>query len=49
MHHGKTESGPISRSKQAPGSGFHPREESDQIDCEFLGPSWCNTNVDTER
>ena len=25
----------ISRSEQAPGSGFHTREESDTIDCGF--------------
>ena len=39
----------ISRSEQAPGSGFHPRGKSDKIDCELLGPSWCNKKVDPER
>ena len=33
--------GHISRSEQAPGSGFHPCDESDKIYYEFLGPSWC--------
>ena len=32
----------ISRSEQAPRSVFHPRDESDKIDCGFLGPRWCN-------
>ena len=32
----------ISRSEQAPGSGFHPREESEKNYCGFLGPYWCN-------
>ena len=40
---------PRSRSEQAPGSGFHPRDESDKVDCEFLGPSWFNKKVDPER
>ena len=30
---------------QAPGSGFHFREESDKIDFGFLGPSWCNKKI----
>ena len=34
-----------SRSEQAPGSEFHPRDESEKIDCGFLGPSWCNKKV----
>ena len=38
-----------SRSEQAPGSGFHPRDESTKIDCGFLGPQWCNTKIDPER
>ena len=25
------------------------RDESDQIDLEFLGPSWCKKTVDPER
>ena len=36
------ENGTKSRYKQAPGSGFHPRGESDKNYCGFLGPSWCN-------
>ena len=28
-----------SRSEQAPGSEFHPRDEREKIDCGFLGPS----------
>ena len=39
----------ISRSEQAPGSGFHPRDESDKIGCGCLGPSWCNKKVDPKR
>ena len=36
----KREAGnPISRSKQAPGSEFHPPDESEKNDCGFLGPS----------
>ena len=38
-----------SRSEQAPGSGFHPRDKSTKIYCGFLGPRWCNTNIDPER
>ena len=34
-----------SRSEQAPGSEFHPRDESEKNDCGFLGPSWCNKKV----
>ena len=37
------------RSKQAPGSVFHPRDESGKIDCEILGPFWFNIKVDNER
>ena len=37
-----------SRLQQAPGSEFHPRDESDKIDCGFLGPSWCNKKVNPE-
>ena len=38
-----------SMSQQAPGSGFHPRDESNKIDFEFLGPSCCKKKVDPER
>ena len=38
-----------SGSEHAPGSGFHPLDESDKIYCEFLGPSWCNKKVDPEK
>ena len=38
-----------SRSEQAPGSVFHPRDESGKIDCDFLRPFWCNIKVDPER
>ena len=31
-----------SRYELVVGSEFHPRDESDKIDCGFLGPSWCN-------
>ena len=37
-----------SRSKEAPGSVFHPRDENGKIDCDFLGPFWCNIKVDPE-
>ena len=37
-----------SRSEQAPGSEFHPRGESEQIYCGFLGPSWCNKKGNPE-
>ena len=37
-----------SRSEQAPGSVFHPRDKSEIIDCDFLGPSWCNIKIDSE-
>ena len=37
-----------SRSEQAPGSEFHPRDESDKIDCGFLGPSWFRKEVNPE-
>ena len=39
----------ISRSKQAPGSGFHPCDRSDKIYCGLLGPAWCNKKVNPER
>ena len=35
----------ISRSEQAAGSVFHPRDQSGKNDCDFLGPSWCNIRV----
>ena len=38
----------ISWSEQAPGSEFHPCDESEKIDCGFLGPSWCNKKVKPE-
>ena len=38
-----------SRYDQAPGSVFHPRDESGKIDCDFLRPFWCNIKVDPER
>ena len=38
-----------SRSEQAPGSVFHPSDESGKIDCDFLRPFWCNIKVDPER
>ena len=38
----------ISRSEPAPGSEFHPRDESDNIDFGFLGPSLCNKKVNPE-
>ena len=37
-----------SRSEQAPGSEFHPRDKSEKNDCGFLGPSWCNKKVNPE-
>ena len=37
------------RSEQAPGSGFHPRDKSEQHYCEFVRPPWCNKKVDPER
>ena len=40
---------PKSRSEQAPGSVFHPRDENTKIDCGFLGPFWCNKKLDPER
>ena len=39
----------ISRSEQAPGSVFQPRDENEKIYLDFLGPSWCNKKVDPER
>ena len=38
-----------SRSEQAPGSAFHPRDENNQIDCGFLGRFWCNKKFDSGR
>ena len=38
----------ISRSEQAPESGFHPCDKSENNYCGFLGPSWCNKKVDPE-
>ena len=35
--------------EQAPGSGFHPRDESTKISCGFFGACWCNTKIDPER
>ena len=37
-----------SRSKQAPGSEFHPCDKSDKIDCGFLGPSLFNKKVNAK-
>ena len=37
-----------SRSEQAPGSEFHPRDESEKNDCGFLGPAWCSKKVNHE-
>ena len=39
-----------SRSEQAPGSEFHPRDEKyiKKYDCGFLGPSWCNKKANPE-
>ena len=37
-----------SRSEQAPGSEFHPRDESEKIACDFLGPFWCNKKINPE-
>ena len=34
-----------SRSEQAPGSVFHPRDENTQIYCEFFGHFWCNKKI----
>ena len=39
---------PTSRSEQAPGSQFHPRDEIEKNYCYFLGPSWCNKKVNPE-
>ena len=39
----------ISRSEQAPGSVFQPRDKSGKIDYDFLRPFWCNIKVDPER
>ena len=39
----------ISWSEQAPGSGFHPCDESDKSDGGFLGPPRCNKMVNPER
>ena len=37
-----------SRSEQAPGSVFKPRDKSEKNLCDFLGPSWWNIKVDPE-
>ena len=37
-----------SRSEQAPGGEFQPRDESEKNDSGFLGPSWCNKKVNPE-
>ena len=37
-----------SRSEQAPGGEFHPRDKSENNDCGFLGPFWCNKKVNPE-
>ena len=37
-----------SRSEPAPGSEFHPRDESDKVDCGCVGPSWRNKKVNPE-
>ena len=37
-----------SRSEQAQGSEFHPRDKSEKNDYGFLGPSWCNKRVNPE-
>ena len=29
-----------SKSEQAPGSEFHPRDKSEKVDYDFLGPFW---------
>ena len=38
-----------SRSEQAPGSEFHPRDKSDKIDCGFFRPFWSNKKLDPKR
>ena len=38
-----------SRSEQAPGSVFHPRDESAKNYGDFLGAFWCNIKVDPKR
>ena len=38
----------LSRSEQAPGKEFHPSDKSEQVDCDVLGPSWCNKKVNPE-
>ena len=37
-----------SRSEQAPGSVFHPRDESGKNNCDLLLPFWCNIKGDPE-
>ena len=37
-----------SRSEQAQGSEFHPRDASEKNNCGFLGPSWCSKKVHPE-
>ena len=39
----------ISRSEQGPGSGFHPRDESDTIYCVFLDVLGTIKKLDPER
>ena len=39
----------LSRPKQAPRSGFQPRDESDKSVCGFVGPPWWNKKIDHER
>ena len=37
-----------SRSEQAPGSEFHPRDDSEKNDYCFLGHYWCSKKVNPE-
>ena len=39
----------MSRSEQATGSAFHPRDENTIMDCGFLGPFWCSKKIDPKR
>ena len=44
------DTGPLkSRSEQAPGSGFHPRDKSEKNYSGFLGPPYCDKKVDLGR
>ena len=45
----KNEVDHISRSEQAPRSGFHPPDKSDNSVAGFLGPRWYNKKVDPGR